>query len=169
MGSEGSASSHCKDANNTVMVLPLTLLAVLALFGGILAPPLQGVFGTPTDEHHSWVIEAIAIAMPLIGLFIAWKMFLYEKKLGEQRSPLMQFWFKGWGFDWLYDRVFVKPFKIITALNHKDIIDSIYKGTASLSAQLNNALSSSQNGQIRWYLATFVAGSILFLALLVAL
>ncbi|WP_445359501.1 NADH-quinone oxidoreductase subunit L [Microbulbifer sp. ANSA005] len=169
LGSEGSASSHCKDANNTVMMLPLGLLAVLALFGGILAPPLQGVFGTPTDEHHSWVIEAIAIAMPLIGLFIAWKMFLFEKKVGEQRSPLMQFWFKGWGFDWVYDRVFVRPFKFITALNHKDIIDSIYKGTASLSAHLNNALSSSQNGQIRWYLATFVAGSILFLALLVAL
>nr|AFT63986.1 proton-translocating NADH-quinone oxidoreductase chain L subfamily protein [gamma proteobacterium D250] len=168
-GSEGSASSHCKDANNTAMTLPLGILAVLALFGGMLYPPLQGVFGAAGDKPHSWFIEAIAIAMPLIGLFIAWRMFLYEKKMGEQHSPIMQFWLSGWHFDTLYDRVLVKPFKAITALNRKDIIDSIYKGTASLSAQLNNALSSSQNGQIRWYLATFVAGSILFLALLVAL
>ncbi|MCO1335167.1 NADH-quinone oxidoreductase subunit L [Microbulbifer sp. OS29] len=169
LGSEGNASSHCKDANTSVMTIPLGILAILALFGGLLAPPLRGVFGVEIDEDHSRWIEAIAIAMPLIGLFIAWKMYLYEKEAGEKRSLIMQFWFKGWGFDWLYDRLLVRPFRAITNLNHNDIIDSIYKGIAALSTQLNNALSSSQNGQIRWYLATFVVGAILFLALLVAL
>ncbi|WHI50338.1 NADH-quinone oxidoreductase subunit L [Microbulbifer sp. MLAF003] len=168
-GSEGSSSSHCKDANNTVMRVPLAILATLALFGGMLAPPLQSVFGTQTWEHPAAWVEGIAIAMPLIGLVIAWGLSRQQQKIGEKRSPIMQFWFSGWGFDWLYENLLAKPFRNLARLNHKDIIDSIYKGTAAFSQQLNSLLSSSQNGQVRWYLATFAAGSILFLALLVAL
>ncbi|WP_444921275.1 NADH-quinone oxidoreductase subunit L [Microbulbifer sp. CnH-101-G] len=169
LGREGIASAHCKDANTPVMSIPLCILAVLALFGGLLAPPLQSVFGVRPDEDHSPWIEVIAIAMPLIGLTIAWRLFLHEQKAGEQRSPLMQFWFSGWGFDWLYDHLLVRPFKYLTKINHNDIIDSFYKGTAAASRQINALLSSSQNGQVRWYLTSFAIGSILFLALLVAL
>ncbi|MFA0812168.1 NADH-quinone oxidoreductase subunit L [Microbulbifer epialgicus] len=168
-GSEGSASLQCKDANTAVMTVPLTILAVLALFGGLLAPPLQAVFGVTPSEHHAAWVEGIAIAMPLIGLTIAWQLFKKEKKSGEQRSSIMQYWFSGWGFDWLYEHLLAKPFKALARLNHNDIIDSLYKGTAAFSQQLNSILSSSQNGQVRWYLVTFAAGSILFLALLVAL
>ncbi|BBM00274.1 NADH-quinone oxidoreductase subunit L [Microbulbifer sp. GL-2] len=168
-GNEGSASSSCKDANTKVMSVPLAILATLALFGGLLTPPLQGVFGVEAKEHPAAWVEGVAITMPLIGLAIAWMLSRKEKSIGEKRSKVMQFWFSGWGFDWLYDHLLVKPFKTLARLNHNDIIDSVYKGTAALSQQLNNLLSSSQNGQVRWYLATFAAGSILFLALLVAL
>jgi len=168
-GNEGSASSSCKDANTKVMSVPLAILATLALFGGLLTPPLQAVFGVEATEHPAVWVEGVAIAMPLIGLAIAWILFRKEKSTGEERSKIMQFWFSGWGFDWLYDHLLVKPFKTLARLNHNDIIDSLYKGTEALSQQLNNLLSSSQNGQVRWYLATFAAGSILFLALLVAL
>ncbi|GAB2901529.1 NADH-quinone oxidoreductase subunit L [Microbulbifer echini] len=169
LGREGSASSHCNDANTPVMTIPLCILALLAMIGGLLAPPLQAVFGSRPDEDHSAWIEGVAIAMPLIGLAIAWKLFIYQKKSGEKRSSIMQFWFSGWGFDWLYEHLLVKPFKSLAKINHNDIIDSLYKGTATLSRQLNALLSSSQNGQVRWYLATFAVGSVLFLALLVAL
>ncbi|MFC6980473.1 NADH-quinone oxidoreductase subunit L [Microbulbifer taiwanensis] len=50
-GSEGSASAHCKDANSGVMTVPLLLLAILALVGGLLAPPLQSVFGQSDAGH----------------------------------------------------------------------------------------------------------------------
>ncbi|WP_226648516.1 NADH-quinone oxidoreductase subunit L [Microbulbifer variabilis] len=169
LGKEGTASTHCKDANTPVMSIPLCILAALALFGGLLAPPLQAVFGVRPDEDHSAWIEGVAIAMPLIGLAIAWRLFLHEQKSGEQRSPLMQFWFSGWGFDWLYGHLLVRPFKYLSQINHNDIIDSLYKGTAAVSRQMNALLSASQNGQVRWYLTSFAVGSILFLALLVAL
>ncbi|WP_444885851.1 NADH-quinone oxidoreductase subunit L [Microbulbifer sp. PSTR4-B] len=169
LGREGQASTHCKDANIPVMSIPLCILAALALFGGLLAPPLQSVFGVRPDEAHSPWIEGTAIAMPLIGLAIAWKLFRHEQRTGEQRSSLLQFWFSGWGFDWLYDHLLVRPFKFLTQINHNDIIDSIYKGTATISRQMHALLSTSQNGQVRWYLTTFAVGSILFLALLVAL
>ncbi|MDP5209168.1 NADH-quinone oxidoreductase subunit L [Microbulbifer sp. 2205BS26-8] len=168
-GTEGTASIQCKDANTPVMTIPLAILATLALLGGLLTPPLQAVFGTIVEKHPAAWVEGVAIAMPLIGLVVAWQLFRREKKTGEQRSRVTQFWFSGWGFDWLYDHLLVRPFNTLSRLNHNDIIDALYKGTAAFSRQLNMLLSASQNGQVRWYLATFAAGSILFLALLVAL
>ncbi|MFS1523054.1 NADH-quinone oxidoreductase subunit L [Microbulbifer sp. 2304DJ12-6] len=168
-GSEGAASRHCKDANTPAMTIPLAILAILALLGGLLTPPLQAVFGTTAERHPAAWVEGVAIAMPLIGLGVAWQLYRREKKTGEQRSRVTQFWFSGWGFDWLYDHLLVRPFNMLARLNHNDMIDALYKGTAAFSRQLNTLLSASQNGQVRWYLATFAAGSILFLALLVAL
>jgi NADH-quinone oxidoreductase subunit L len=78
-------------------------------------------------------------------------------------------WLNGWGFDWIYERLLVRPFLWLAQINRNDIVDSFYKGTASVSRQLNGLLSVTQNGQVRWYLASLVCGAILFLALLVAL
>jgi len=168
-GREGSASAHCEDANNRVMTLPLLMLAALALMGGLMAPPLQSVFGQAAAGHPPAWVEGIAIAMPIIGLAIAWRLFLQKRRPADQPSALHRFWFGGWGFDWLYDQLLVKPFLFLAQINRNDIVDSFYKGTAYASRQLNGLLSITQNGQVRWYMATLVCGSILFLALLVAL
>ncbi|SEA32301.1 NADH-quinone oxidoreductase subunit L [Microbulbifer marinus] len=168
-GDEGSASAHCKDANNGVMTLPLLALAALALTGGLLAPPLQAVFGEQVAGHPAAWVEGLAIAMPILGFAIAWWCFLYRRRPAAEASTLAKFWFSGWGFDWLYDLLLVKPFVFLAQINRNDIVDALYRGAAATSRQLNLLLSSSQNGQVRWYMTTLVAGSILFLALLVAL
>ena len=168
-GPEGSASAHCEDANTRGMSLPLVVLAALALFGGLLTPPLQGVFGAKETNHAPLWVELVAIAMPLIGLATAW---WYCFRAGKRALPvtaLEKFWRQGWGFDWLYDHLLVKPVQVLARLNRNDIIDYFYRGTASVSRQLHLLISTSQNGQLRWYLTTLAAGTILFLALLVAL
>jgi hypothetical protein len=38
---------------------------------------------------------------------------------------LHQWWFAGWGFDWLYDKVFVQPF-IWAARSKSDFVDAFY-------------------------------------------
>ncbi|WP_323847064.1 NADH-quinone oxidoreductase subunit L [Microbulbifer magnicolonia] len=167
-GSEGSASAHCEDANNRAMTVPLAVLAALALLGGLLAPPLQAVFGPEQAAHPATWVEAIAVAMPIAGLAIAWWQFRRRRPV-ERASALQRFLFGGWGFDWLYDRLLVRPFVLLARINRNDLVDVFYKGTAALSRLLSLLLSSSQNGQVRWYMTTLVAGSILFLALLVAL
>ncbi|SHF51731.1 NADH-quinone oxidoreductase subunit L [Microbulbifer donghaiensis] len=168
-GDEGSASAHCEDANNGTMTLPLLVLAVLALIGGLLAPPLQAVFGEIQPLHPAFWVEALAIATPLAGLAIAWRLYLHRRRPLAEPSALERFWFSGWGFDWLYERLLVRPFLFLARINRNDIVDALYRGTAAASRLLNLLLTSSQNGQVRWYMTTLVAGSILFLALLVAL
>ena len=39
---------------------------------------------------------------------------------------IRNFFFSGWGFDQLYDIVFVKPFLFITSINKADVFDQAY-------------------------------------------
>ena len=171
-GAEGDASAHCKDANTRGMVIPLLILSALALLGGVLTPPLQAVFAeTGEAPHPPFWVEAIAIAMPLAGLAVAAWLYLLRKHTQDagQASTLARFWLSGWGFDWLYDHALVRPFLALARVNRNDVIDKIYRGTAAASRELHLLISTTQNGQVRWYMATLAAGTILFLALLVAL
>ena len=168
-GREGSGSARCHDGNSKVMALPLLLLSALALLGGLLAPPLQGVFNSADAGHPPFWVELTAILMPLVGIAIAWQLFLRRPHAERPTSLLEKYWRDGWGFDWLYSHLLVRPFTALAQLNRNDIVDSFYKGSASVSRQLNLLFTTTQNGQVRWYLTTLVAGSILLLALLVAL
>ncbi|SDJ82989.1 NADH-quinone oxidoreductase subunit L [Microbulbifer yueqingensis] len=168
-GREGKASQHCRDANSPVMSIPLVTLSLLALSGGLLAPPLQGVFPARDGSHAPLVVEGIAIAMPLLGLLTAWLMFSKGRNLLRPFNPLERFLFSGWGFDWLYDRILVRPLVWLANINSGDIVDSVYRGSAEASRRLHLLASQTQNGQVRWYLGSLAAGSILLLAILVVL
>lgn len=75
-------------------------------------------------------------------------------------------WYQAWGFDWLYDVVFVKPFKGIAWLLESDPVNSLMNIPAHLSRWANKGLAVSENGQIRWYVASLGLGAVLILALL---
>ena len=86
----------------------------------------------------------------------------------KQSSTMMgirNFFFKGWGFDQLYDTVFVKPFLFITRINQADVFDKLYNGIAKANQALNRLLSLSQNGSLRWYIAGVLIGILFILTL----
>ena len=72
-----------------------------------------------------------------------------------------------WGFDALYDRIVVWPFLWLARINRNDYIDAIYTGVARLSERGYQALSRTQNGQLRWYAASIAAGSVILVAIAV--
>ena len=78
---------------------------------------------------------------------------------------IRQFFFSGWGFDYLYDVVFVRPFLFITRINKADVFDKFYNGIAKANQALNRLLSVSQNGSLRWYIAGVLIGILFILAL----
>ena len=81
---------------------------------------------------------------------------------------LQDFWRSGWGFDWIYDHLFVLPFKFIADINKADVIDSVYGGVVVVTRQFHRIASSTQTGGTRWYVACMVIGLIftLFTAVL---
>src|SRR5690606_15460155 len=114
------------------MSVPLSLLCVLALVGGFIAIPVNAVF-PPVSEHHPhfWV-EAISIAIPVVGVGIAYLIFL-GGQLSVDRlvnssigRTLKQFWFSHWAMDWLYDRVFVRPYYALAKVFSGEPVDGIY-------------------------------------------
>ena len=65
----------------------------------------------------------------------------------------------GWGFDWLYERVCVRPFIRLAALVRGDAIDRVFAGIALLNVGCHRALSRAQSGKIRWYIAGLGLGA----------
>ena len=78
-------------------------------------------------------------------------------------------WYNAWGFDWLYDKVFVKPFLGIAWLLKSDPLNALMNIPAILSRFAGKGLVMSENGYLRWYVASMSIGAVVVLALLMVL
>jgi len=153
------------------MAMPLSALCLLALIGGYFIIPVQDVFPALSEEHPAHWVEYISISVPLIGVAVAYLLF-YSKRLNINPlvqsavgSKLGEFWRIGWAVDRLYDGLFVRPYYAVSALLKSEPVDGFYGLVVSVNQCFNRWLSQSQNGQMRWYLVSMVAGLILLLTL----
>ena len=80
---------------------------------------------------------------------------------------LSAWWFAAWGFDWLYDKLFVKPYLLICRLLAKDPLDQTIGLIPKMAKAGHNALSRSETGQLRWYAASMAAGAVLVMGAIV--
>jgi NADH-quinone oxidoreductase subunit L len=160
------------------MTVPLVVLAFLSLVGGYLKEPLLGFLHSAlpsTIEAHAGALteigsEAVAGLIFLIGLYFAYLFHLQKRNLADVliSNPigrmLHEWWFADWGFDWIYDKVFVQPFIWVSEVNKSDFVDAFYTGVAWLTQWFYKGLSRTETGRVRWYAAGMAAGSVLFLA-----
>jgi len=161
------------------MNFPLVVLSVLAVVAGYFKTPLlsflQSALPATIEGHAGSLTEtgstAIAGLLFLVGLSLAFVFHLQKRSLSDAlvATPvgrvLHQWWFAGWGFDWVYDRVFVRPFVWLSNVNKRDFIDAFYTGVARTADAFYRWLSSTETGRVRWYAAAMAAGSVLFTAI----
>ncbi|HHX83249.1 MAG TPA: NADH-quinone oxidoreductase subunit L, partial [Pseudomonadaceae bacterium] len=102
---------------------PLVVLAVLAVLGGFISIPVDGVFPPAAEHHPSIAWQAVMILLPMLGGVLAWWIWIKDgidtAKLTSSGlgAKLHRFWFTQWGMDWLYDRLFVDPYTGLARLN----------------------------------------------------
>jgi NADH-quinone oxidoreductase subunit L len=163
------------------MTLPLVVLAFFATAGGYVKEPLlayvQSTLPTMLEEGAAGMTETlsggIAVLLFLSGLYAAYLFHLQRRELAEEalRNPATRvvhaWWFANWGFDWLYDKIFVQPILWVAQVNKNDFIDAIYTGIARLTEAMYRSLRLTQTGLVRWYAASIAIGSVVFLAMLV--
>ncbi len=169
-----------------LMTIPLVILAVLSIVAGFIEWPHNIVHLTLFSDFVQKVLPAtlmkesiqpeiifqlIAVVITILAIYIGYKLY-YQNPLvlerWKQSAALMKirnFFFKGWGFDQLYDTVFVKPFLFITRINKSDVVDPLYSGIAKANQKLNRLLSVSQNGSLRWYVTGVLIGILFILTL----
>jgi NADH-quinone oxidoreductase subunit L len=161
------------------MTIPLVILAFLSLVGGSLKGPLLRFLHSAlpsTIEAHAGALteirsEAIAGIIFLVGLYFAYLFHLQKRNWadalvsGPIGRGLHRWWFADWGFDWIYDKVFVQPFLWATQINKSDFVDAFYTGVAWLTEWFYRGLSRSETGRVRWYAAGMAAGCVIFLAM----
>ncbi|ETS99923.1 MULTISPECIES: NADH-quinone oxidoreductase subunit L [Providencia] len=171
----GEAKIKAHKVKGITHTVPLAILAILATFvGAMIHQPLEGVFpAKPMEaEDGKLFIEAISGGFAIAGLLIATFLYLFRRSIVDAiaKTAIGRFfstwWYHAWGFDWLYDVIFVKPFKGIAWLLESDPINSLMNIPAHLSRWANKGLAVSENGQIRWYVASLGLGAVLILALL---
>jgi NADH-quinone oxidoreductase subunit L len=149
--------------------LPLAILLVLSTaVGAMIHPPLAGVLPESVAAHveegkHS--LEMFSAGVAILGIVVAAFLFLPANK------PFQGFfstrfahgfrclWKYAWGFDALYNTLFVKPYLYLVHINRRDLIDVCIEGIPALMRAGHDALSVTENGKVRWYAAAMVSGA----------
>ena len=156
--------------------LPLIVLIILSTFiGAWITPPLADVL--PQSVGHAGGegrigLEVLSGIIAVAGILLAAWLYLGQRKVVKaigSSAPgrlLTAWWFAAWGFDWLYDKLFVQPYLWLTRILRRDPLDRTI-GIVPVLARAGNALlSRTQNGQTRWYAATIAAGAVLVIGIL---
>ncbi|MGX5857169.1 NADH-quinone oxidoreductase subunit L [Dyadobacter jiangsuensis] len=172
------------------MTLPLVVLAVFSIFAGFMELPHN--FGHLTlfsDLLHpvlpetamraeipsEWLFQLLAALATLGGVLLGYHYYYQQPARIESLrrnaalANLHRFWFSGWGFDALYDRMLVKPFIFISKINKSDVTDRLYTGIAGATGEMYKLLSRTQSGSLRWYIMGLVVGAILILGIQIML
>ncbi len=153
--------------------LPLYVLGFFALVGGLIHLPLGDVFAMHEDHHPPLMTEVIAIGLPLLGLVIGYLFYgkqIWSAKIIAESSigkPVFQFFNSGWAMDWLYNLLLVKPYVGLAKINRKDVVDLVPKLLVFSARKFNGILVQTQNGQLRYYLATMATASVVVIVLAV--
>ncbi|WAG07597.1 NADH-quinone oxidoreductase subunit L [Aeromonas jandaei] len=156
--------------------LPLLVLLVLSTgIGALITPPLAGVLPAGPGDHIEEGRHALEITSGIIaiaGIALAAFLFLGERRLATSIANsasgrlLSTLWFNAWGFDWLYDQLWVKPYLLATRLVGQDPLDWMMGLPAWFALRGNQLLAWTVTGKLRWYAASMGIGAALVLALL---
>lgn len=174
----GSLGTPVTKRPGRAMEIPLILLAFGSVAAGYLKAPLlrflNSALPATAEVHMVGLTEfgstATAAAVFAIGLYFAYLFHLQKRGLSDvvlansAGRVLHEWWFGGWGFDWIYDRLLVRPFVWVSQVNRSDFIDSFYSGVAWLADLVYRGLSATENGRVRWYVGAMAGGSVVFLA-----
>lgn len=154
------------------MAAPLMLLCLLSLIGGWFALPLSGVLPAAGHPAVSHAVEYISIGTPLLGLLIAYLLFLgkqisfdtfFNTTAGKR---IRDFCFSGAGIDTLYDNVLVRPFSALAHWWRNEPVDLVYNGLVTVTRWGHSRLLALQTGELRWYATSMVFGLLLLLAIM---
>lgn len=170
----GQEKIHAQAGKGITHHLPLLILLVLSTFvGAWITPPLAGVLpATGGGEEGRMTLEITSGGVAVAGILVAALLWLGRRKLVTSVAAsapgrlLSRWWFAAWGFDWLYDLVFVKTFRAIAWLLKSDPFNGLINLLAVFARSAGKGIAVSENGYLRWYVASMGIGAVVVLALM---
>jgi NADH-quinone oxidoreductase subunit L len=168
------------------IVGPLAVLSVLAVVAGFIdMPPWLGRFdklsrlldpvlpiGPEVGTAESVILTVLLGSLASLGgVAVAYLIYCrFARSVQPQlallrRSAVARVCQAGLGFDWLYDRLVVKPSVFLAGLNRNDVVDLPYADLAGGTRLAHVALSRTETGRLRWYAGWVAAGSLVVIAI----
>jgi NADH-quinone oxidoreductase subunit L len=176
----GKEQVHAHADRSVTQIVPLLVLLILSTkVGALIHPPLAGLFppspGTGQEEGKH-LLEMISIAIACSGVVIAYLLFAGDRQFINRIASttigrfFTSLWQQAWGFDLLYNTLFVKPFHAIIARSKRDIADYVAEMFIPwVLHKLRIPLVSAQNGQVRWYILSMALGVVTLLTFVLLL
>ncbi len=173
----GEAKTEAHAGHGISHWLPLGVLIVLSTaVGAWIHPPLAGVL--PESAGHAGgeakhALEITSGAIAIAGILLSALLFLGKRTFVSAVANsgigrvLSAWWFAAWGFDWIYDKLFVKPYLLISHILRKDPVDRSIGLIPRMARGGHVAMSKTETGQLRWYTASIAVGAVLVLGAVV--
>ncbi len=117
------------------------------------------------------VLQGSAAAMSLICVLLAYYFFVMRPawfqrlQRGSAGSLIEALWRSGWGFDAVYEAVFVRPYMALAKLLRGEPIDDVVNAIAGTARVSSALLSVTQTGRLRTYAGALVLGILLLLTI----
>lgn len=173
----GEEKIHAHAGRGITHHLPLIVLMVLSTFiGALISPPLAGTLphvhhGDAGKEH----LEILSGVVAVTGILLAALLWNGKRRQIHALSSSLpgrffsQWWYHAWGFDWVYDKIFIKPYLGMSWLLQRDPLNQLINVSAIISRFAGQILLFSENGYLRWYIASMGIGAVGLLTLLMVL
>jgi NADH-quinone oxidoreductase subunit L len=179
----GDRATAPKEKPGLVMNLPVSVLAGLAVIGGLLWWPsgwgvhvdtfarfMERVLpATPTRSGGYAGSTATAFITPVLAVLgiVAAVRIWRVRRMRPRPGPASSFFLSGWGFDWLYDRALVWPIAAFARWARDDVVDPFFTFIAWLNGLANRLLSRTQTGHVRLYVGAVGLGAAVIVAITV--
>jgi NADH-quinone oxidoreductase subunit L len=144
-------------------------LGHLSLFARLLSPTLPPLVETP--GHLQNTLSLVAACVPIVGILTAWTLYLNRPTLLQgyakirALSSLHRFAQSCFGFDALYNFVFVKPVLYLAHVNRNDVGIAYVGAVSRVAEAAHYLLSMTQTGRVRWYAASVGIGAVLLISI----
>ena len=163
-----------------VMMVPVAILAVLAVVGGFIqtralgfGPSAISDFLAPSVGPIRWEENGAVVALGLLTMLLATALFAGALRIGPWSSfvPWAQTLLeRKYYFDDLYDAAFVRPMDWVAGFVQRDVerplIDGAVVDTGLAARWSASELSLTQSGYFRNYVLVFVAGAVVIAVIL---
>ncbi|MCW3103595.1 MAG: dehydrogenase subunit [Bacteroidetes bacterium] len=172
------------------MTIPLIILAVLSLLGGLIGIPevlggrhfleefLKPVFEDSSFRlvHHlshntEYILMAVAVAVMAGSIWYAYKTYVTDKTVPaeseEELNPLHKLVYRKYMVDELYESIITKPLNFIGEGLHKvvdnQIVDGVVNGCGYVVNGVSGVIRKAQTGNIGFYVFVMVISIVLIL------
>lgn len=164
-------SEHHAHESGAAMLLPLVVLAVLAVVAGFVNTPwFYDLFGTSFGSFISGIAErpeinltlaGVSVLIALSGILLAWLVYakkaISAEKTALRFSPVYQLLWNKYYIDnlyaWLFKVLMLMTGKILDWVDHH-IIDGVFDGAAKLTGWAGKKLRLTQSGYLQVYALT---------------
>ncbi len=172
------------------MTIPLVILSMLAVVGGLIGIPevlggkhfleefLKPVFADSSSriifhlpESTEYMLMIVAVAVMATFLYSAYTVYVKNKTLpaaeGEELQPLHKLVYNKYWIDEIYETIITKPLNFISEALHKvvdnQIVDGIVNGIGYLVNWTSSTIRLAQTGNIGFYVFVMVISIVLIL------